>query len=136
MAFMKSVLFVCLLMQVCWTGGSPPTTVEVELHVFSGRRDPVFVLHPNDNNYDVIVQKASEQSTTDWPSVLGYKGFTIKEFHESEVSRVSTVGRCTRVDFELLLLNSITGKVPKGDDQPISDSLLNYAKSDIDKCAS
>ncbi|WAR27660.1 hypothetical protein MAR_013364 [Mya arenaria] len=134
MAFMKSVWFICLLIHVCWTE-SPPTTVEVTLNVFSGRPDPDVVLQPNDDNYDVIVLNAGQQST-DLPPVMGYKGFTIMEYHGLTLSRTSTVGRCTRPDFELLLLNSITGKVPKGDDQPISDSLLNYARSDIENCAS
>ncbi|WAR27662.1 hypothetical protein MAR_013366 [Mya arenaria] len=107
-----------------------PKTVEVTLNVFSGMPDPVFVVHSNDDNYDAIVQKASEQSTK-LPSVLGYKGFTIKEYHGSTVSRSSTVGRCTRPDFELLLLNTITGKVPKGEDQTIDNYLLNHAKLDI-----
>ncbi|XP_052218515.1 uncharacterized protein LOC127836099 [Dreissena polymorpha] len=108
-------------------------TIEVTLHVFSGKPDPEYVIPRNTKSYDVIL-KAIGDTSTPLGERLGYNGFTVTLIRgDSEASRW-TVGWCTRPVVELRILAAVSAMTPRGHQHPLQAGVIDYVKESILSC--
>ncbi|KAH3814301.1 hypothetical protein DPMN_142797 [Dreissena polymorpha] len=105
-------------------------TIEVTLHVFSGKPDPEYVIPRNTKSYDVIL-KAIGDTSTPLGERLGYNGFTVTLIREA--SRW-TVGWCTRPVVELRILAAVSAMTPRGHQHPLQAGVIDYVKESILSC--
>jgi hypothetical protein len=63
--------------------------INITLHIFSGRPDPVWTILPTNRNYQAILDKMTNVHSTDLPPRLGYKGFRVEVFLSEYLSTAS-----------------------------------------------
>ncbi|XP_053403868.1 uncharacterized protein LOC123554488 isoform X2 [Mercenaria mercenaria] len=108
--------------------------LRVTLHLFSGRPPPQWDIGRQNRNFDRILSEVTGHNSTALAPILGYSGFTVEEFGDGVLRRSLDVGRCTRPEFELLLLETVEDMPPVGASQPLRNSTLQYVREPIQSC--
>ncbi|XP_060571695.1 uncharacterized protein LOC132729876 isoform X2 [Ruditapes philippinarum] len=108
--------------------------INITLHIFSGRPDPVWTIHQTNRNYQSILDKMTNVHSTDLPPVLGYKGFTVDVIRNSVLRRTLVIGSCKEPGLETLLLETVKNLPPMGDTHPMGKSLMEYVTQSLQNC--
>ncbi|KAL4219736.1 hypothetical protein ACF0H5_020150 [Mactra antiquata] len=128
---LKSAVLGSRLLQSTEQSAENSDYLKITMHVFSGRRDPVWTIPSTFPTYQEILREVNAFNPSPFDSRLGYRGFTIDIYTAGELSSSKSVGNRQDVRLERLLLNTVESRVPDGDTHPLGDGVFQMVRHEL-----